>query len=202
MAFKTSLIYIIVLFVTINISFSQNTYLLNDSLNLDTKLSSFDKNKAKLSYGLELGSTFVNIGSGVSYNYVSPYVLYPLSNKLTLELGMRISTGNMFPVFNPYYTEQYNSLSSNMFQKTFYARAHYSINPNMSVFGTGYFQNNLLFSDDINNKQSFNTKAMSLGFEYKISNSASFQFEIQTGNLYNQNYYNTNLFAPTHLMFR
>ena len=191
MVLRKSLVYFILIIITISNAFAQNPYLNNDSLKLNT-------NKAKISYGIDMGSTYINIGSGLSYNYVAPYVLYPLSNKFSLELGMRLSTGNMFQTFNPYSGEQFNLVPANMFQKTFYARGHYIINPDLSIFGTGYYQNNVLFSGGIDNNINFDTKAMSLGFEYKISNSASLQFEIQTGNLYNQNYY---LFAPSHSMF-
>ncbi len=188
-----------------NVVFAQNTtsmsgnYLMTDSLNLEQNEPTLIKsNKKKITYGLEVGTAFSS--NGGTYSYVSPFILFPVTNKFTIDVGMRMSTGSMFYGYTPYLTENNALFGNNLRQNTFYVRGRYSVNPRLVIFGTGYYQKNFLFTDSEMSNQNFDTKSMSLGFEYKISNSSTLLFEFQTGNMYNT-YRNDNLFYPNNSIF-
>jgi len=196
---------VVLLLLGLSVGFSQNStsinnYLLSDSLNLNKNSTELIKsNKKKIHYGLEVGTSFASNGAG-TYSYVAPFVLFPITNKISIDLGVRMSTGSMFYGYDPYFNEQNNTIGNSLRQNTFFVRGRYNVNPNLIIFGSGYYQKNFLFSNNETSNLNLDRKAMSLGFEYKISNSTSFQFEFQTGNMYNT-YRNDNMFFPSQTMF-
>ena len=165
-----SRIFIIMLTFVSVVSYAQN------SVDTDQWYSK-DKNDSKVSYNadvkynVEVGSSFSSFGRDAnSYNYyVAPSATIPVSNKTNITVGFIMNQ------------TQYSGLTmteSGVGNKTIsqtqaivYASGSHQINPNVTVFASGYYDmnsKNRANGIGYNPYSSYGTEGFSVGAEFKV----------------------------------
>jgi len=132
----------------------------------------------QLQIHFDVGASFSNLGGfGSMYtNYISPQISYPLSEKLSLQVGGVFSTnlltgqGSIIPSFT-------GNLRNNTFsQYLLYAKGMYQLSDKLEI------RSSVIKSIDNtpdlfrmnSNLLNLNYESYSLGFDYKLSNSVRF----------------------------
>jgi len=167
--------------------FNPNDPILKNPINLANSKQNTEKPKMKysLTAGTSIGSG-LNGGSAVN-TYIAPSILYPVSNKFSIEAGVMYNKGfyNNYSMYN-YWGENVgvNNLNGNADQLFFYAKGRYKLTENLTITGAAYkssvISNNTNIEGAKTNPNAFNpeSKGYSLGFIYKMSESASFQLQM------------------------
>ncbi|MEA3504529.1 MAG: hypothetical protein U9R32_04955 [Bacteroidota bacterium] len=150
--------------------------------------------KAKQNFHLTVGtsfSSFSGYGNGFS-TFAMPTMDYNFNNNFSINAGFMMINNQMHNT--PYYSfaeRDINSFSGNINQSIFFASGTYQINKKLTILGSAYKQiSNKAPSQQVNPQAfNFDNKGMSVGFQYKLSENASFGAEIRTSNGLNP-YYN------------
>lgn len=126
----------------------------------------------------DIGTSFSNIGGFGSMftNYISPQISYPLSEKLSLQVGGVFAknylngSGSMLPSFTG------NLINNNFSQYLLYAKGMYQLSDKLEIRGSVI--KSIDNTPDLfrinSNLLNLNYESYSLGFNYKLSNSIRF----------------------------
>jgi hypothetical protein len=139
--------------------------------------------KDRLNTNLEAGTSFVfspHNFYGPSY-YISPGLSYKLTPHFYLSAGIALQYSTFYPLYNQNETSQ---KMLPMTQAFIYTKGSYFISPRLVVNGTIY--KNLMDAPQLTENSramNYNYQGLSVGFNYKFSNSFSFgiQMNMQNG---------------------
>ena len=153
----------------------------NDSIGAKEKNQ---KEKQKINYSLQMGSSIGTMGKTPMFRtYVAPQLSFKVNERFTLSGGIMSSFGNSLNVRR--YGSDYTFMlpvNGNIMQNMVYASGSYQYNSKLTLFGSAYYEVGRLSLDgDSDYNDAFDTKGMSLGFEYKLGKHSSIQFEVQKG---------------------
>jgi len=151
--------------------------------------NSYVKNKSRFKYNLSLGTCVGgNLNGGSAINtYVSPSIIYPVNDRLSIEAGVMYNKGfyNNYNIYNFYGENQVvNKLNGSSDQLFFYAKGRYKLSENLTITGTAYrssvLNNKTNVQSTKTNPNAFNIerKGYSLGFIYKMSEHTSLEFQM------------------------
>jgi hypothetical protein len=142
--------------------------------------------KDRTDFDIEVGTSFsFSPGNyyGPSY-YAAPSFSYRLSPRFFLTTGVGLEYSTFYPVNRP--AEPDNMLP--MTRAFLFARGSYYLTPRFIVNGTVY--KNMMDSPrhaNYNNRMNYSAQGMSIGFQYKVSDSFSFGVQMNMQNGYYQN---------------
>jgi hypothetical protein len=148
--------------------------------------SSSNKNsslKDRLSTDIEVGTSFTYSPKnfyGPSY-YISPGISYRMSPRFYISSGIGLQYSTFYPLY------QQNEMSQKilpMTQAYIYARGTYLISPRLAVSGSVYKSLvNAPRLTENSRAMNYNYQGMSVGFNYKVTDSFSFgiQMNMQNG---------------------
>lgn len=139
---------------------------------------------------LNMGYMLSGKGYGGPIMSISPYVSYPVSERMWFNAG--ISVG--YSPYNPFYYYDNSHNQNNMLPMTrmfLFAQGNYRVNERLVVNGTAYKQ---VFDVPNSNKSLFpatniDYSGMSVGFNYKITKNISFGAQLQMNSPNRPNYY-------------
>jgi hypothetical protein len=141
--------------------------------------------KDRTDFDLEVGTSFsFSPGNyyGPSY-YVSPSFSYKVSPRFYLSTGVGLQYSTFYPVNRP--ADADNMLP--MTRAYLYARGSYYLTPRLVVNGTVYkSMMDAPRHSNYANQMRYNAQGMSIGFQYKVSDSFSFGVQMNMQNGYYQ----------------
>ncbi len=138
----------------------------------------------KINYSLQMGSSVGSIGKTPMFRtYVAPQLSFKVNERFTLSGGVMSSFGNSLNLNS--YGGDYSymlPINGSLMQNMVFASGSYQYNSKLTLFGSAYYEVGRLSLDGSNEyNDTFDTKGMSLGFEYKLGKHSSIQFEVQKG---------------------
>lgn len=159
---------------------------------------------ADINYNIYTGGGFSSFGPNASaYNYfVSPSVSYPINDKFSLTVGIMINQTQFSGRTSG--SESGSSLLQRSTQAIVYASGAYRVNPNVTVFASGYYdmnsrQNTPLGMRPVPNIYSpYGSEGFSVGAEFKIGERTRIGIQMQYDKGANP-YYNpfgNNFYSP------
>jgi hypothetical protein len=172
-------------------AFSQKEVALTDSDQLE--IASFEDPAAdqkptlkdRTDVGLEVGTSFTfSPGNfyGPSY-YIAPSFTYRVSPRFFLSTGIGMQYATFYPANLP--ADRDNMLP--MTRAYLYARGSYLLTPRLIVSGTVYkSMMDAPRHGNYTNPLNYNAQGMSIGFQYKVSDSFSFGVQMNMQNGYYQ----------------
>ena len=184
---RVSLFVFLFIFVSINLSSQELIYTSdNDELqnnyyenNTENNSKVLKKKKQKISYNINMGSSFSSASYGSSLNlYTVPKINYDFTPKLSF------STGFIF--MNTTINSNNTEGSSNSNQSFLYNSINYKASERLKISGEIlYGMNNSSF--DVNNKKKNNNYYLRFNAEYKITKNFTVGIQVAKDN---RNYYN------------
>jgi hypothetical protein len=153
--------------------------------------NNFQTLKNKIHFGLTAGtSVFAGSDKSVfSHIYTAPYLDYDFNSKFSIRTGFLITNSTFNG--NTHNSESAKYFPKNITQNYIFLEGAYKLNPDLTIYGSGYFNLNKLYGRDNDNILNFDTKGYSFGFDYKIAEHTTINLEF---NYNSRPYHNNNLF--------
>ncbi|MEN8138427.1 MAG: hypothetical protein ABFR62_08335 [Bacteroidota bacterium] len=175
--------YLILLLFISTLSYSQN------SVDSDAWYSK-DNNDEKVSYdanvnyNFNVGSSFSNFGTNAnafSY-YASPSVTFPAGKKTSFTVGFLMNQTQFSGMMMT--SEGMKNRNFSQTQAIVYASGAYQVNPNVTVFASGYYDMNSRNNSGMNQSgynpySPYGSEGFSLGAEFKIGERARIGIQVQ-----------------------
>jgi hypothetical protein len=185
---KTTAIFVLLLISSFGSVFSQAEQNLElppvDSSLLQSNQKAVPEKKIHVGATLDMSYAFSKAYSGPMM-YFSPYLSYPLTNRLSLYAGVTAGYGSLY---SPYFMNEKGSVKLQpMTQFYLFAASSYQVNQKLTVTGTAYKNINTipnLYKEKVN--ANYSASGVSVGFNYKIAPGLSFgaQIRIDSHNSY------------------
>ena len=162
----------------------QDNYSDPDQLSVTGTSTETESNQDEIS--LKRFDTDLTVGTSFTYSpknflgpsyYIAPEFSYRVTPRFILSAGVGLEYSQFYPLYSET-REQDNLLP--MTRAFLYARGTYLVSPRLSVSGTAYkVINDVPRLSNHLSSYNLNYQGISVGFNYKFSNSFSFGFEMQ-----------------------
>ncbi len=179
---------ILIIVFSSSLTFAQysESFIQEDEYDVQTSKTKVDTAKKKIFTNITLGSSIMSSGqNNYAFNtYVNPTISYQLTPKFTVSMGLMAvhSNYNNYTFYN-YYEGQVQNMNYSGTSAYFTLQGAYQLSEKLRVYGgvmVGTENMDFMGANiPTESKNMHRPKAYQIGFEYKIGEHASLQFEFQ-----------------------